>query len=334
LSVTLRDVAKSLGVSTSTISRTLSGQGRISPATRKMILDRLQEIGYTPNVNAQRLASGRAYMIALDFGANPHLLGDMYFAELTRGVQEALRETGYGLLLNATGDRLVNLVRSQAVDGIMYFGGEPEEVEKIRWLAAEGMPTVLITHCATPPAPNFAPVFTDLPKGARAVADLLVARGHRRIGFIGSYGSDQVLDVFVERLAEHGVSLRDADGLLRLVGTDPDAAEEAMADLLALPHPPTAVFARTDSLAAAAIRAAHAAGARVPADVSVVGHDDIAFARLTAPALTTVRIDCTRMGKLATEAMRMLLDCPGVAIQPRVVTPELVLRESVADAPR
>jgi DNA-binding LacI/PurR family transcriptional regulator len=328
LGVTIRDVADALGVSTSTISRTLNGQGRISPATRSMILERMKDMGYTPNVNAQRLVSGRAYMVALDFGANQHLLADMYFAELTRGIQNALQSFGYSLLLNATGDRLQHLVKSRAVDGVILFGGEPEDIEKLQGLAVEGTPSVLISHCAYEPALNFAPVFTDLPHGAREVADYLLSQGHRRIAFIGSYESDLVLETFRERLQEHSIPL--IGDYLAFAGPDPEQAEKHMAGLLALSAPPTAVFARTDALAAGALRAAYRAGIRVPDAISIVGHDDVPFARLTSPALTTVRIDGAQMGKLATEAMCLMLDNPGVAMQPRIIRPQLVLRETVA----
>jgi DNA-binding LacI/PurR family transcriptional regulator len=296
-----------------------------------MILERMKDMGYTPNVNAQRLVSGRAYMIALDFGANPHLLADMYFAELTRGIQDALQSFGYSLLLNATGDHLLHLVKSRAVDGIILFGGEPEDVEKLRGLAADGTPSVLIGHCAFEPALNFAPVYTDLAHGAREVADYLLEKGHRRIAFIGSYETDLVLDAFRERLEERSAFL--IPEYLSFAGPDPEMAEKEMAAFLALPQPPTAVFARTDALAAGALRAAHRAGVRVPEEVSVVGHDDVPFARLTTPALTTVRIDCAQMGRMATEAICQMLDHPKVAIRQRIILPKLVIRETVAAPP-
>jgi DNA-binding LacI/PurR family transcriptional regulator len=102
-----------------------------------------------------------------------------------------------------------------------------------------------------------------------------------------------------------------------------------MSALLALPEPPTAVFARTDALAAGALRAAYRAGVRVPEGISVVGHDDVPFARLTAPALTTVQINCQQMGKMATEAICLMLDNPGIAMEQRLVLPKLILRETV-----
>ncbi len=327
MSVTIRDVAEALGVSPSTISRTLNGQGRISPATRTMILERMKDMGYTPNVNAQRLVSGRAYMIALDFGANPHLLADMYFAELTRGIQNALQNFGYSLLLNVTGDRLRHLVKSRAVDGIILFGGEPQDIEKLQELSAEGTPSVLIGHCALEPALNFASVYTDLALGAREVADYLLDQGHRRIAFVGSYEDDPVMSAFRDRLRERSAPLRDP--YLAFAGPDSEEAEKAMRALLALPEPPTAVFARTDALAAGALRAAYRAGVRVPEDISVVGHDDVPFARLTTPALTTVQINCPEMGRMATEAMCRMLDNPGTEVQPQIILPKLILRETV-----
>lgn len=329
MSVTLRDVADSLGVSTSTISRTLNGQGRISPATRKLILERMKEMGYTPNVNAQRLVSGRAYTIALDFGANPHLLGDMYFAELTRGIRDALQESGYSLLLNATGEKLQHLVRSQAVDGVIVFGGEKEEIERVRTVAAEGTPSVMISHCDLAPGPNFATVCTDLPFGACEVADFLVEQGHRRVAFLGSYDSDMVFEAFQERMARRGAPLDDA--LVAFAGPQPERAETIMREFMQRLEPPTVVFTRTDTLAAGALRAAHRMQVRVPQDVSVIGHDDVPFARLMTPALTTVRIDCGEMGGRAVEALRLMLDNPGVAMQPRIVRPRLVVRETVAN---
>jgi DNA-binding LacI/PurR family transcriptional regulator len=296
-----------------------------------MILERMKDMGYTPNVNAQRLVSGRAYMIALDFGSNPHLLADMYFAELTRGIQDALQNFGYSLLLNATGDRLRHLVKSRAVDGIILFGGEPEDIEKLRALAADGTPSVLIGHCAFEPALNFAPVYTDLPHGAREVAEYVLEQGHRRIAFIGSYEDDPVLQAFQERLQEHSVPL--VPECLAFAGPDPEQAEKRMNALLALPEPPTAVFARTDALAAGALRAAYRAGVRVPDQVSIVGHDDVPFARLTTPALTTFQINCAQMGKMATEAICLMLDSPGIAPQQRIILPKLVIRETVSAPP-
>ena len=326
--LTIREFADAIGVSPSTVSRTLNGGGRISAATRKRVMEHIEEMGYIPNVNAQRLITGRANMAALDFGVNQHLLSDMYFSELTRGIQWALKAQDYGLLLNASGDTLRRWVKSQAVDAVLVVGGDADEEEKVREIATGGTPCVLISHCLMNPEPNFTSVITDLSSGAREVAQMLVDKGHRRIGFLGSYEQDRVLEGFRAKLGELGVPL--AEERIRFAGPDPERVPQELEALFALPEPPTAIFARTDALAAAVLRTALQWGLQIPQDLSVVGHDDVAFARLTAPALTTVRLDCVRMGELAVEALCLLLNNPGLRVRPRVVQSRLVVRDTVA----
>lgn len=326
--LTIREFADAIGVSPSTVSRTLNGSGRISHATRKMVMERMKELGYTPNINAQRLNSGRANMVALDFGVNQHLLSDMYFCEVTRGIQRALRKEGFGLLLNDSADTLRRWVDSKAVDAVMMVGGDPDEEANVRRMAADGTPCVLISHCPVNPEPYFTSVITDLTSGAREVAQTLVEKGHRRIGFLGSYEDDLVLEGFRARLAELNTPLRPE--YIRFAGPDPDRVPEELKALLSLPEVPTAVFARTDVLAAAVLRTARQWGVRVPQELSVIGHDDIAFANLTEPALTTVRIDCVRMGELAAEALCLLLNSSGYTVRPRVIQGRLVVRDTVA----
>src|SRR5438094_7958405 len=81
--VTIDEFARKIGVSTTTVSRAIHGRGRVSPATRGLVLERMKELGYTPNLNAQRLSHGRTYMVALDFGVWHDFLSDMYFVEIT-----------------------------------------------------------------------------------------------------------------------------------------------------------------------------------------------------------------------------------------------------------
>src|SRR5438876_5939275 len=98
--MTIKEFAQAIGVSTTTVSRAMHGKGRLSPATRRMVLERMKELGYTPNLNAQRLSRGRTHLVALDFGAWHDYLADMFFVELTRGVLDVLEAQGYGVLLS------------------------------------------------------------------------------------------------------------------------------------------------------------------------------------------------------------------------------------------
>ncbi len=335
--MTIKEFARAVGVSTTTVSRTVSGQGRISPATREMVLRRMDELGYTPNLNAQRLAAGRAYTVALAFGGT-QVLSDMFLTELTQGIQNALHVRGYGLLLNAPGNTLQRWVKSQAVDGVIVVGcgplgmnllGDEAQDERIaREIADMKAPCVVIGHDPVTRIEGVGSVVIDLRSGARQVAQMLMIQGHSCIGFIGSHLPDSVLSGFWDELTVNGIRLREEQVII--AGRTPDDGAHALRTLLAQPEPPTAIFARTDALAVGALRAARKLNVRVPEDLSVIGHDDVSFAGLTEPPLTTVRVDCAQLGRAATEMLFHLLDKPDVPFSPQVVHTELVARETVA----
>jgi DNA-binding LacI/PurR family transcriptional regulator len=295
-----------------------------------MVLQRAQELGYTPNLNAQRLVAGRTYLVVLDCGPNPHPFSDMFFVESLEGIQEALRTHGYGLLLSAPGDSPLRWVKALAVDGVI-LGGEPQDETVAREIASFGMPCVVMGNRPIEDRPGVGCVRTGLHCGARQVAQKLVKYGHRRIGFISSYLPNLVLHYFREELAALGVDL--PDELVVAAGPAAEDGTRAASALLALPDPPTALFMRTDALAFGALRAAHQMGIRVPDQLSLVGHDDVPFARLTEPPLTTVRVDCVAEGKAAADTLVSLINQPGSFIPAQVIDTELVVRATVAAAP-
>ncbi len=323
----IKAIAASTGVSPSTVSRALSGKGRLSAATRVRILERIEEAGYAPNLHARRLATGRSHVIAIDYGGSPDALADLYLIELTRSLQEPLEARGYSLLLNRDRQPLRRLVRSRAVDGVLLLSDRCQD--HAAQLAADGAACVVIAARPVTGIPGVACVVEELRSGARQVARLLAGQGHRRIGYAGSNFPDIVLTAFRDELVALGVPL--TDDLVLIPGRTPQAGAAAVAELLARSSPPTALFARTDALAFGALRQAHRLGVRVPEDLSLVGHDDVPFAALTEPPLTTVRIDCARVGQAAAEALLALIHGTGGA-EPPVIETELVVRESTAPA--
>ncbi len=329
---TIRELAQAIGVSPSTVSRVMHGRGRISSATRQMVLRRIQEAGYTPNINAQRLAVGRTQMVALDCGDWAGALANMFFAELTRGVQDALDAQGYGLLLNTASGNLQRWVRSRAVDGVILTSGGMREESVLQDLAGAGTPCVVIENHAVENLPGVGSVIIGLRDGARQVAQLLVAQGHRRIGFLGNMDTRNLVFVtFRDELQRLGVAL--PDEMVIHGNITPEDGERGLQALLSRPKPPTAVFARSDELAAGVLRGARRQGVQVPKELSVVGHDDVPFAALAEPPLTTVRINCAELGKLATEMLLALIQQPEHCPEPRTVHSELVVRETVAKPP-
>lgn len=263
-------------------------------------------------------------MVLLDCGEDQRLLADPYLMELARGLQEALLHSGYGPVLNATRGTLQSLVASEAVHGVVLaFGAE-------RWLLAreiaqKGTPCVVIAQAYVEEIPGVGWVCLDLDSGARGAARMLIDHGHRRIGFIGNFDDDNVRVSFTRELMAAGVPLQPE--LEVIAGAGREAGAAAMRRLLSLPEPPTAVLARTDVLASGALQAARHLGIRVPEELSLVGHDDIPLARRAG--LTTVRIDCTELGRAAARVLSSLLHDRSACPTPQTVLTQVIERNSV-----
>lgn len=331
---TIVEFAERIGVSPTTVSRSISGRGRISESTRQMVLDRMKEYGYIPNPHAQRMRTGQAGMVLL------HATGvdTEFMVAMARSVQKSLWAGGYGLVLDTTSgltdeDSLLReWLASGAVDGAILMVGLPNI--DISELTGLGRPVVAMGYPVPAGLPYVGSVVWSLEDGAKRVADLLVSFGHKRIGFVDIGNGDPVIESFRARLRTHGLELDDsmivvADGELGL-----DEGARAIGRMLGSTERPTAVFARNDMLALGAIRQARKMGFRVPEDVSIVGHDDMPQARIAEPLLTTVRVDCFKMGKAAAEMMFALLDGADTPV-PKVTIDctSLIVRDSVALAP-
>jgi LacI family transcriptional regulator len=264
-------------------------------------------------------------MVLLDCGENQRLLGDPYLMELARGLQEALLRSGYGPVLNASRGTLQSMVASEAVHGvILAFGTERPLLA--REIAQRGTPCVLVTQPPVVEIPGVGWVLLDLDSGARDAARMLIDHGHLRIGFIGNFADDDVRVSFTGELMTAGVPLQ--PDLEVIAGSGREAGAAAMRRLLSLREPPTAVFARTDVMAAGALQAARNLGIRVPEDVSLVGHDDTPLARRAG--LTTVRIDCAELGQAAAQVLSSLLHEGTAGATPPIVRTRVIERTSVS----
>ncbi len=325
---TIKEFADAIGVSPTTVSRSITRRGRISDETRNMVLLRMEELGYTPNLHAQRLVSRRANTVALCLGAALAPASDLFLAGLIRGLQVALQEHDNGLLILGPGDLLKRTVDSRAVDGVIVVGGGAEDAELARSIVRPEVPCIVIGTTPLEAEPHIGSVVIDMAGGGVKVARALFERGHRHIGFIGSTFSQSVLPAFRRELKDLGAPMRD-EWVLIAGDTDEDG-ERAMNQLLALQPRPTAVFTRTDELGVGALRAARKLGVKVPEQLSIIGHDDLAYSRFSDPPLSTVRIDCDAVGKAVVALLFDLLAHPDTVFAPRLVPTELAMRQSVA----
>lgn len=327
----IKEFAEAIGVSPTTVSRSITQRGRVSEETRAMVLQRMGELGYSPNLHAQRLISGRANTVALCLSGGTAPTSDLFLAGLIRGLQQALQRYDNGLLILGPGDMLRRWVDSRAVDGVIVIGGGSQDAQSARECARPGVPCVLIGTAPLPVEDNVGQVIIDLAGGSAKVARALFERGHRRIGFIGGTYLQNVLPAFQRTLSDLGAPL--AAELTFIAGDNSEDGQRAMTEMLRLSEPPTAVFTRTDELAVGALRAAHQNGVSVPDQLSLVGHDDLAYARFSEPPLSTVRIDCDAVGKAVVATLFEMIEQPNDLHEPRIVPTELVMRQSVTTPP-
>lgn len=331
--VTIRDVALLAGVSVTTVSNLLNGRDeRMRPETRDRVTAAMAELGFRPSRLARHLRTGQGGLVGLVVPsvANPFWGGFARAVEaeaLTHGLQVLLcnserdpaRERAYVDELWATGVRAVVL------------GSSPPSLDHLAGALDRGLRLVAVDR--EPQAgdpPTLRSVSIDNEAGTRMATEHLLELGHRRIGFL----TGPVTTISRRRrLAGYHAALAqvkiDVDDGLVWEGevSDYGGAESAelgrtgMAALLRLDDPPTAVVTVNDMYAIGACTAVRDAGRNVP-EVSVVGFDDIVLAALHNPSLTTVRQPLTELARLAIELLR------AEPAEPRVVRPELVIRQS------
>lgn len=326
----LADVAREAGVSPATVSRHLNGRIRLPQATRDRIDAAIARLGYRPNALAQRLSTGRSQAIGLVVPdiANP------FFAAIAHGAGIAARAAGYSLSLSLTdGDAAREIEALQGLDtnaaeGIILAIGRPDP----RVLAAvrrRGRQVVLLDEDL--PGAEVPRVIVENAEGARLATSVLTRAGHRRIALVAgpqdAMSTGERLSGFAAAMAAAGIPVR-PDWILY---GDYSRAHGRAAGLrlLRADDRPTGIVALADVIAIGVIEAAAECGLAVPEQLSVTGFDDMEFADLLRPALTTVRQPIAAMGRLA---VQRLLDLMDGGLPPMVtrLPVDLIERASVA----
>src|SRR3954453_22884603 len=298
---TIRDIARSAGVSVATVSRVINGRPDVSTETRDAVLHHVRALNFTSNRSARALSVGKTGLVGFTV-PNTHA---EYFANILSGATEALYEQDMRIVLCPTlheHEREVTLLARLmhgTTDGAVLT--LPEETrEELQALRADGYPFVVVDP-REPLDPSIPAVSAAHASGARAAVEHLLALGHRRTaaitGPLAWMASSERLNGYRGALAAAGVLPDPA--LVAHTNFEIPGGEEVAAELLALADPPTAIFEFNDNIAIGAIRAARSLGLRVPDDVSVVGFDDSEQAAIVSPALTTVRQPLAEMGRIA-----------------------------------
>ena len=330
--VTISDVSKHAGVSRSTVSRLVAGNGYVSESKRQAIEEAIAALGYRPNTLAQALRSNRSNMI----GAVVVDVGTPYFANLIYGMQRAARAAGKSLMASsgyADEDeeaRAVMELVDRSCDGLVLFLERPMRPDAVEIVRQAQIPIVSIGRDHSSIARGT--VVLNNFDGAREAILHLLKLGHRKIvhlsGQVDFGDTIARLEGIAAGLAEHGLGM----GNIHVVNGrfSEEFGYGATRTLLEEGRQFTAIFAGGDDIAAGALQALREGGRRVPDEVSVIGFDDAFHARHMWPPLTTVRQPTKDLGQAAARLLLSFIARPDMSPAQTIVETNLVVRSSVS----
>lgn len=301
---TIIDVARAAGVSTATVSRTLSHTGVVTEDTRIRVMEAVERLAYAPNVAARTLRTARArkLLVTVPDISNP------FFSNVIRGAEEAARDAGYAVVLGDTRhdavleNQYAEMLARREVDGLIFLGHRlPDSLATLVRARAGGAPVV--NGCEFSPGMDVPSVHIDNFAASRDVMEHLIALGHRNIGIItgpltSPLGRDRLAGA-QKAVAEHTPPLS-----LTIDHGDYSVDSGALAAHRLIERGVTAIFCCSDEMAMGALSAIRAVGLSCPDDISLVGFDDIRFARFMDPPLTTVSQPQPEIGR---ETVRLLI---------------------------
>jgi LacI family transcriptional regulator len=332
---TSTDIAREAGVSQATVSRVLNADPRVAARTRARVLQVMERLQYTPNAIARGLVTNRTGLVGVVVSdiMNP------FYPQFLEAIASQLGDHGRKMLLfNAAGqseeadENYTRVLLEQRVDGII-FTSAVRDSGLVQRLVERQFPVVL-TNRYTEGVPCDMAI-GDNEAGAAAAAQHLLGLGHERIAVIAGHPhastSYDRLEGFRATLAAAGHVLDDV--LVRAADFNPDAAMAEAVELLSAPDPPTAIFCLNDVMAFGVLNAVKTLGLSAPADVSVIGFDDIWMASWEIFQLTTVHQPLTEMARASVDLLVERLAAPERSPRKLVFPSRLVVRATTGPVP-
>ena len=331
-SSTIRDVARKAGVGVGTVSRVINGSTAVSESTRQKVLAAIDALDYSPSPIARRLSLGRTLTIGV---IAPFFIRPSYVERL-RGVEATLAESEYDFIIYnvETVTRrdacFRDIPRQERVDGLLIMTLKPSEKEIDRFRQFD-MPFVLV-DCVNPDVSHVA---IDNVQGGYLATKHLIDLGHTKIGYISDllqespFGFRPVKDRYEgyrQALEEAGIAFN--PDYHRQGELSRREARRLATELLAMPDPPTAIFAYSDTQAFGVLRAAQDIGLKIPEQLSVIGYDDIEISEFLH--LTTIRQHLYESGVKGAELLLNEIGNSAAEKQSVFLPPELVVRDTTA----
>ncbi len=330
-SVSIRDVARSAGVSYQTVSRVINDSPNVSIAARTAVQEAIERLGFRPNRAARALAGGPVQSVTV-FASNTTLYG---FSAALEGIEEATREVGFQMGVRVVEEReeTSRAAVEHALEpgsAVIVIAFDRAGAQALTWVPRE-VPTVAMIQAPTAVAPSRPSVWLDETAAAKRATSYLLSLGHETVHHlpIPSWPrSTPRMEGWRSALEESGVVAPEpfSPGWTAQWGYE-------IGRELATNRGVTALLCGNDDMALGALRALNEAGRDVPGDISIVGFDDIPAARYLSPSLTTVRQDFKALGKVAFARLLELSD--STRRMPAIATPiaELIIRESTGPPP-
>ncbi len=334
--ITIKDIAKALNLSTSTVSRALRGSYEINAETKRLVMEYAERMNYRPNPIALSLKENRSRSI----GVIVPEIANNFFSQAINGMESIAYNRGYHVVISQNHESYEReLVSTQylaqrRVDGLLVsLSGESNDLEHFKELQTKGLPIVFfdrvpqdyITHKVI--ADNFA--------GAYEATEHLIEQGFRRIAHLTS---PSWLSITYERLEGYKKALQNHDILIEDSyvkycshgGMIMEEVERAVMELINHPNRPDAIFTAGDRLTTTCMSLVRKVGLRIPEDIAIVGFTNLITAHLLNPALSAVRQPAYEMGQLATEFLIDLIERPKATIrfETKKLDTHLVIRDS------
>jgi len=332
--VTIKDIAKALGLSTSTVSRALRDTHEISAATKKLVLDYAREINYQPNPIALSLKERRSKSI----GVVVSEVANSYFSQAINGIESIAYDRGYHVIISQTHEsyerEVINVqhLASRSVDGLLVsLSSETTDISHLSTLHERGLPLVFFDRVADEIDTH--KVIADNEKGAYKATAYLIGRGYQRIAHLTSSAH---LSISIERLSGYKAALKDHgmdvnETYIKYClhgGMLPEETETAIKELLSLPEKPDAIFVAGDRLSVGCLSVFKALNVRVPDEIAIAGFSNSDVLDLFNPSLTSVRQPAYEIGRQATEMLIALIEAkyPVEEFEKRVLETDIFIR--------
>jgi LacI family transcriptional regulator len=336
--ITIKDIAKALGLSTSTVSRALRGSHEISADTKKMVIEYAEQFNYRPNPIALSLKERRSRSIAVVVCE----IANNFFSQAINGIESIAYNRGYHVIISQSHEsyerEIVNVehLASRSVDGLLVsLSTETNHIEHFKKLHDKGFPIVFFDRITDEIETH--KVVADNYKGAYDATQHLIDRGYRKIAHLSSAShlsiSKERLDGYKAALADNKIALNeqyikncDHGGMIYT------ELEDAVKSLVQLKDKPDAIFSAGDRLTVSCLTALKAIGLKVPEDIALVGFSNSPLVELLNPSLTAVKQPAFEMGQAATELLIKLIESKRAVteFEKVVLQTEVVVRDSSA----